>query len=104
MRAAFAPVSYGLLGSLALARRVSDPVDIVKSARHKAQRIILTENALNIIDSSSRWSCQPQSISFRARPSRGRITGLAEERGVGPGEGGEDHITIGEKKRWAKFP
>jgi hypothetical protein len=40
----------------------------------------------------------------KARTSRGRITGLAEERGVGPGEGGEDHITIGEKKRWAKFP
>lgn len=35
---------------IAEARKISDPVVIVKSARHKAQRIILTENALAIID------------------------------------------------------
>ncbi len=41
---------------IAEARRVSDPVVIVKSARHKAQRIVLTENALAIIDRKGRWS------------------------------------------------
>ena len=39
---------------IAEARRVSDPVVIVKSARHKAQRIVLTENALAIIDRKGR--------------------------------------------------
>ena len=40
------------------ARGVSDPVVIVKSARHKAQRIVLTENALAIIDRKGRWCGQ----------------------------------------------
>ena len=35
---------------IAEARKVGDPVVIVKSGRHKAQRIVLTENALAIID------------------------------------------------------
>jgi hypothetical protein len=35
---------------IAEARKVSDPVVIVKSARHKAQRTVLTENASAIID------------------------------------------------------
>ena len=35
---------------IAEARKISDPLVIVKSARHKAQRIVLTENALAIID------------------------------------------------------
>ena len=43
---------------IAEARKVSDPVVIVKSARHKAQRIILTENALAIIDRRGRWCGQ----------------------------------------------
>ena len=37
------------------ARKVSDPVVIVKSARHKSQRIVLTENAFAIIDGKGRW-------------------------------------------------
>ena len=41
---------------IAEARKVSDPVVIVKSTRHKAQRIILTENAFAIIDRKGRWS------------------------------------------------
>jgi len=40
------------------ARKVSDPVVIVKSARHKAQRIVLTENAFAIIDRNGRWCSQ----------------------------------------------
>jgi hypothetical protein len=40
---------------IAEARKVNDPVVIVKSARHKAQRIILTENAFAIIDRRDRW-------------------------------------------------
>ncbi len=40
---------------IAEARKVSDPVVIVKSARHNAQRIILTENAFAIIDRRDRW-------------------------------------------------
>jgi len=40
---------------IAESRKVSDPVVIVKSGRHKAQRIILTENALAIIDRKGRW-------------------------------------------------
>ena len=43
---------------IAEARRVSDPVVIVKSARHKAQRIVLTENALAINDRKGRWCGQ----------------------------------------------
>ena len=44
---------------IAEARKVSDPVVIVKSGRHKTQRIILTENALAIIDRKGRWCGQP---------------------------------------------
>ncbi|HOG98555.1 MAG TPA: hypothetical protein PLV49_06630 [Methanothrix soehngenii] len=43
---------------IAEARRVSDPMVIVKSARHRAQRIVLTENALAIIDRKGRWCGQ----------------------------------------------
>ena len=43
---------------IAEARKISDPVVIVKSARHKARRIILTENALAIIDRKGRWCAQ----------------------------------------------
>ncbi|OPY52070.1 MAG: hypothetical protein A4E49_02018 [Methanosaeta sp. PtaU1.Bin112] len=43
---------------IAEARKASDPVVIVKSGRHKAQRIILTENALAIIDRKGRWCGQ----------------------------------------------
>jgi len=43
---------------IAEARRVSDPVVIVKSARHRAQRIVLTENGLAIIDRKGRWCGQ----------------------------------------------
>jgi hypothetical protein len=43
---------------LAEARKVSDPVVIVKSARHKAQRIVLTENTFAIIDRRGRWCDQ----------------------------------------------
>ena len=44
---------------MAEARKVSDPVVIIKSGRHKAQRIVLTENALAIIDRRGRWCGQP---------------------------------------------
>jgi len=44
---------------IAEARKVSDPVVIVKSGRHKAQRIVLTENAFAIIDRKGRWCGQP---------------------------------------------
>jgi hypothetical protein len=43
---------------IAEARKASDPVVIVKSARHKTQRIVLTENALAIIDRKGRWCSQ----------------------------------------------
>jgi acyl-CoA synthetase (NDP forming) len=43
---------------IAEARKVSDPVVIVKSGRHKAQRMVLTENALAIIDRKGRWCGQ----------------------------------------------
>ena len=43
---------------IAEARKVSDPLVIVKSARHKAQRIVLTENAFAIIDRKDRWCGQ----------------------------------------------
>ena len=43
---------------IAEARKVSDPVVIVKNARHKAQRIVLTENAFAIIDRKDRWCGQ----------------------------------------------
>ncbi len=44
---------------IAEARKVSDPVVIVKGARHKAQRITLTENAFVIIDRKG-WCGQGQ--------------------------------------------
>ncbi len=44
---------------IAEARKVSGPVIIVKSGRHKAQRIFLTENALAIIDKKGRWCSRP---------------------------------------------
>jgi hypothetical protein len=40
---------------LAEARKISDPVDILKSSRHEAVRIVLTENALAIIDRKDLW-------------------------------------------------
>jgi hypothetical protein len=43
---------------IAEARKVSDPVVIVKSGRHKAQRITLIENAFAVIDRKGRWSSQ----------------------------------------------
>jgi len=44
---------------LAEARKASDPVIIFKSSRHKALRIILTENALAVIDRKDRWRGNP---------------------------------------------
>ena len=44
---------------IAEARKVSDPVVIVKSARHKTQRIVLTENTFAMIDRKGRWCGQP---------------------------------------------
>ncbi len=44
---------------LAEARKVSDPVVIFKSSRHKAVRIVLTENALAVIDRKDRWRGSP---------------------------------------------
>lgn len=43
---------------IAEARKISDPRVIIKSARHKAQRIVLTENALAMIDRKGRWCAQ----------------------------------------------
>ena len=43
---------------IAEAGKVSDHVVIVKSSRHKAQRVVLTENALAIIDRRRRWCGQ----------------------------------------------
>lgn len=43
---------------IAEARKVSDPVVIVKSGRHKAQSVVLTENAFAIIDRRGRWCDQ----------------------------------------------
>lgn len=44
---------------LAEAREVSDPVVMFKSIRHKALRIVLTENALAVIDRKDRWRGKP---------------------------------------------
>lgn len=44
---------------LAEARKVSDPVVILKSSRHKAMRIVLTGDALAIIDRKDRWRGRP---------------------------------------------
>ncbi|MGV8128082.1 MAG: hypothetical protein ACP5PV_12865 [Methanothrix sp.] len=43
---------------IAEARKISDPLVIVKTARHNAQRIVLTENALAAIDRKGRWCAQ----------------------------------------------
>jgi hypothetical protein len=43
---------------IAEARKVGDPVVIVKSAGHKAQRIVLAENAFASIDRKGRWCGQ----------------------------------------------
>jgi len=43
---------------MAEARKISDLVVIIKSARHKAQRIVLTENAFARIDRKGRWCGQ----------------------------------------------
>ena len=43
---------------IAEARKIGDPVVIVKSARHKARRIVLTENALAVIDRKGIWCAQ----------------------------------------------
>jgi acyl-CoA synthetase (NDP forming) len=40
---------------VAEARKISDPAVIVKSGRHKAQRIILTENAEAVIVRKLKW-------------------------------------------------
>ncbi len=40
---------------IAEARKVGDPIVIFKSSRHKAMRIVLTENALAVIDRKDRW-------------------------------------------------
>jgi len=47
---------------IAEARKVSDPVVIVKSARHKAQRIVLTENAFAIIDRKGLVQPEPRLV------------------------------------------
>lgn len=39
----------------AVARRISDPHVIAKTGRHKAQRIILTENAEAVIERKLGW-------------------------------------------------
>lgn len=44
---------------IAEARKISDPVVIVKSGRHKALRVILTENASATIDRKGRWQPRP---------------------------------------------
>jgi hypothetical protein len=44
---------------IAEARKISDPMVIIKSGRHKAQRIFLTENASAMIDRKGRWQPQP---------------------------------------------
>ncbi len=37
------------------ARKISDPAVIVKTGRHKAQRVILSENAVARIERKLRW-------------------------------------------------
>lgn len=44
---------------IAEAEKVCYPVAIIKSGRHKAHRIVLTEYALAIIDRKGRWCGQP---------------------------------------------
>ena len=43
---------------IAEARNISDPVVIVKRAKLKAKRVVLTENALAVIDRKGRWCAQ----------------------------------------------
>ncbi len=40
---------------VAEARKISSPTVITKSGRHKAQRIVLTENARAVVDRRDRW-------------------------------------------------
>ena len=40
---------------IAEARKISDPVVIVKTGRHKAQRVILSENAVARVEKKLRW-------------------------------------------------
>ncbi len=40
---------------IAEARKISTPTVITKSGRHKAQRIVLTENARAVVDRRDRW-------------------------------------------------
>ena len=40
---------------IAEARKIGGPIVIFKSSRHKAMRIVLTENALAVIDRKDRW-------------------------------------------------
>ena len=44
---------------IAEARKISDPVVIVKSARHKARRVVLTENAIEKADGALRNENHP---------------------------------------------
>lgn len=37
------------------ARKISDPIVIAKTGRHKAQRIVLTEDACAIVEKRLRW-------------------------------------------------
>jgi len=37
------------------ARKIGDPVVIIKTGRHKAQRVILSENALARVERKLRW-------------------------------------------------
>ena len=37
------------------ARKISDPVVIVKTGRHKAQRVILSEKAVARVEKKLRW-------------------------------------------------
>jgi hypothetical protein len=40
---------------IAEARKISSPIIITKSSRHKSQRIVLTENARAVVDRRDRW-------------------------------------------------
>ncbi len=40
---------------IAEARKISDPVVIVKTGRHKAQRVILSENVVARVEKKLRW-------------------------------------------------
>ncbi len=53
-------VDYSIQGHriIAGARKISDPVVIVKTARHKDRRIVLNENALAVINRKGIWCAQ----------------------------------------------